>query len=210
MVDFVLDDSGDWIARLSCGHSQHVRHRPPFQERDWVLAEETRRARLGTYLLCPLCDRAELPEGLRLLRTSPSWDNESAPSAIAKFHHLAEGTWAIITVEDGQMRFVTRGEVVINQLVDKSSPQVILPGLDHSVEFIGPVQFTIDYFSVEKGDPAGPVDVSAMHPAQESPADVRSKEGGESACFVDMVCTICGAAFESDPHVHRIGFDLGP
>ena len=50
------DDAGDWVAELACGHGQHVRHRPPFQLRTWVLEEEGRRARLGTPLECPLCD----------------------------------------------------------------------------------------------------------------------------------------------------------
>ncbi len=203
MVDFVLDDEGDWIARLTCGHSQHVRHRPPFQERSWVLDAEGRRARLGTYLSCPLCDRAELPKGLRPLRRSPAWDNETAPSAIKMFHHLAEGTWGVITVEDGQMKYLTNGEVVLNKFVDKKSPQAIPPGLDHCVEFTGPVHFTIDYLSVERDDSRDPVDASTLHFARESLASVGPEVGGESACFANVVCTVCGAVFESDPHVHR-------
>ncbi len=203
MVDFALDDEGDWIARLTCGHSQHVRHRPPFQDRTWVLDAETRRARLGVFLLCPLCDRAELPRGLHPLRRSPAWDNETAPSAIKMSHHLAEGTWGVITVEDGQLKFVTNGEVVMNQLVDKNSPQAIPPGLDHSVEFIGPVLFRIDFFSVERDDSRDPVDASTLDSAREIPTRVGSEEGGESACFANVVCTLCGAVLESDPHVHR-------
>lgn len=53
------DDAGDWVAELECGHAQHVRHEPPFQWREWVLRPETRAARIGTPLRCPLCDRAE-------------------------------------------------------------------------------------------------------------------------------------------------------
>jgi Protein of unknown function (DUF3565) len=56
IVGFHRDDHGDWVAELSCGHSQHIRHRPPFELRPWILDDETRNARLGTARDCPLCD----------------------------------------------------------------------------------------------------------------------------------------------------------
>lgn len=192
MVDFILDDDRVWIARLSCGHRQHVRHNPPLQERAWVLDETTRRERLGTCLLCPSCDRAELPEGLRFVRKSPMWDRDTAPTATRSFHHLADGTWGVLTVEVGQVRFVTHGEVVMNQLVDQSCLQAIPPGLDHLVKFVGPVRFSIDYLSVERGCSASLLDELT---------NVTSDEGGESACYGNLVCADCGAILDSDSHV---------
>ena len=44
------------MARLECGHDQHVRHDPPLVYRDWVLDEQTRQARIGMVLNCVLCD----------------------------------------------------------------------------------------------------------------------------------------------------------
>jgi hypothetical protein len=55
IVGFRRDDGGDWIAELSCGHRRHVRHRPPFESRPWVVDEAERRARIGTPLACGLC-----------------------------------------------------------------------------------------------------------------------------------------------------------
>lgn len=55
IVGFRQDEHGDWIVGLSCGHSRHVRHAPPFQLRPWVLDEESRRQRLGTEIECGLC-----------------------------------------------------------------------------------------------------------------------------------------------------------
>lgn len=49
------DPDGEWVAELDCGHSQHVRHDPPWQVREWILSEETRREHLGTLLACRLC-----------------------------------------------------------------------------------------------------------------------------------------------------------
>ncbi len=56
IVGFHQDDAGDWIAELSCGHTQHVRHRPPFFDRPWVLTEHGRAARIGTPIECSDCD----------------------------------------------------------------------------------------------------------------------------------------------------------
>ena len=53
---FEQDDAGEWIAILACGHRQHVRHRPPWQERPWVLTTEGREGRIGTPLECRICD----------------------------------------------------------------------------------------------------------------------------------------------------------
>ena len=61
IAGFHQDDQGDWVAELSCLHNQHVRHRPPFQERPWVVTEAGRAGRIGTELDCPLCDRGEPP-----------------------------------------------------------------------------------------------------------------------------------------------------
>ena len=62
ITGFHRDDEGDWVAELSCGHNQHVRHNPPFVQRPWVIREAGRAGRLGTLLPCPLCDRAAGPE----------------------------------------------------------------------------------------------------------------------------------------------------
>ena len=42
IAGFHQDSEGDWVAELDCLHTQHVRHRPPFQERPWILTEAGR------------------------------------------------------------------------------------------------------------------------------------------------------------------------
>jgi hypothetical protein len=56
IVGYHQDEVGDWIAELACGHRRHVRHRPPFELRPWVVEPEGRRGRLGTLLGCGVCD----------------------------------------------------------------------------------------------------------------------------------------------------------
>jgi len=55
IVAFHLDEQEDWVADLSCGHTQHVRHRPPWTLRPWVLNEKGRSQHLGMVLLCRKC-----------------------------------------------------------------------------------------------------------------------------------------------------------
>jgi Protein of unknown function (DUF3565) len=56
MVGFHRDAQDDWVADLECGHAQHVRHKPPWTNRPWVVTKEGRDARLGQLLECTLCD----------------------------------------------------------------------------------------------------------------------------------------------------------
>lgn len=50
IVDFALDDENHWYAILACGHTQHVRHDPPWQNRPWVITEQGRKEKLGVML----------------------------------------------------------------------------------------------------------------------------------------------------------------
>lgn len=50
IVGFHLDEEGHYVADLACGHGQHVRHDPPWQNRPWVLTEQGRKEKLGVML----------------------------------------------------------------------------------------------------------------------------------------------------------------
>lgn len=62
ITGFHRDAEQHWVARLACGHHQHVRHDPPWFERAWVTTEHGRRAMLGSELACIKCDRGEPPD----------------------------------------------------------------------------------------------------------------------------------------------------
>jgi hypothetical protein len=55
ITGFRQDLDQQWIAELECGHTQHVRHDPPWQVFPWVLHVEGRAAHIGTRLFCRLC-----------------------------------------------------------------------------------------------------------------------------------------------------------
>jgi hypothetical protein len=55
IVGYHVDEEGHWVADLACGHGQHVRHNPPWQNRPWTQSEEGRRRHLGEVLCCRKC-----------------------------------------------------------------------------------------------------------------------------------------------------------
>lgn len=55
IVGFHLDAEHHWVAELSCGHTQHVRHTPPWQNRPWVQTEQGRQEKIGVLLNCKKC-----------------------------------------------------------------------------------------------------------------------------------------------------------
>lgn len=83
ITGFRQDEVGDWIADLACGHSQHVRHQPPFRDNPWVLDAAGREERIGHDLECPLCDRMD---------PSPCDEGGEAPC----FAHLLDDDGTVI------------------------------------------------------------------------------------------------------------------
>jgi len=59
IVGYHQDEEGHWVAELRCGHTQHVRHDPPWQVRPWVTTPEGRESRIGIELDCARCDTAK-------------------------------------------------------------------------------------------------------------------------------------------------------
>lgn len=54
VLTFQLDEAGDWVVALACGHTRHVRHQPPWLNRPWVITEAMR----GQKMRCGWCEQA--------------------------------------------------------------------------------------------------------------------------------------------------------
>jgi tellurite resistance-related uncharacterized protein len=157
IVGFQADPDGDWVADLSCLHRQHVRHRPPFQERAWVLERAGRAARIGTPIECPLCDRSELPAGLVVLGRGGPWDQDSLPAGLLRAHRTAEGRWGRLRVLDGSVdfQFEAQGAPLVH--LAAPSTQAIPPGAPHHLVVTGPVRLELEFW--------GPASDVAAQPA---------------------------------------------
>jgi Protein of unknown function (DUF3565) len=62
IVGFHQDEQDDWVADLSCGHTQHVRHCPPWILRPWVISDDGRKEHLGATLFCKQCEDKSLTQ----------------------------------------------------------------------------------------------------------------------------------------------------
>ena len=55
ITGFHQDEYDHWVADLSCGHSRHFRHDPPWQQREWVTSPQGRKTYIGFELDCKTC-----------------------------------------------------------------------------------------------------------------------------------------------------------
>lgn len=62
IIGYHRDDENHWVAELDCGHFQHVRHDPPWFNREWVTTGEGRKSMIGFELNCKKCDEGTPPD----------------------------------------------------------------------------------------------------------------------------------------------------
>jgi tellurite resistance-related uncharacterized protein len=145
IAGFHEDEHGDWVAELSCLHNQHVRHRPPFQERPWVTTLAGRASRIGAEIDCPLCERFELPAGLRLARTAGPFDADTVPNGLRTAHRIGEGTWGVLRVLDGSVVFTVDEEPATTVSLPAGARHPIPPLVDHHLTIVGAVSLVVDF-----------------------------------------------------------------
>ena len=161
---FHLDDDGDWVADLACGHTQHVRHKPPMQLRPWVLTESGRAAHVGQPLRCLACDMPRLPVEVSHYRSTPMFDEKSVPSGLLQAHQLRAGSWARVVIETGRLLFVFEeasdeglvvGSVSSGASIEPETlafvlrpdfPGIVPPTRPHHIALRGAVRFHIDFY----------------------------------------------------------------
>lgn len=145
ITGFHQDDHADWVAELSCGHGQHVRHEPPFTLRPWVMTGEGRASRLGQQLDCVRCDRLELPDGFLPYKRTAVFDAMSVPRGLLSEHSTKAGVWGRLKVTSGTLNYVLAGDPPQRTEVHAGQSQLIAPEAKHHIELSGPVEFTVEF-----------------------------------------------------------------
>ncbi|WP_093413394.1 MULTISPECIES: DUF3565 domain-containing protein [unclassified Pseudomonas] len=64
ILGFHQDEDGHWVVELSCGHTQHLRHQPPWQSRDWVMDPAQRLEKIGQPFDCGWCAQGSVSDNL--------------------------------------------------------------------------------------------------------------------------------------------------
>jgi tellurite resistance-related uncharacterized protein len=117
------------------------------------------------------------------------------PAGLRRTHRIATGTWGRIVVHDGRLRFVAATSPAIDVELETGAAQAIPPGVDHEVEPLGTVRFTVEFLAVDRGgQPQGRIESSGSESRE--PAD----DGGDPACWARLVCPECGAIVDRGDH----------
>ena len=145
IIRFGHDDIGDWVATLSCGHMQHVRHSPPFINRPWITTEMGRKSKIGETLNCVRCDRFEFPDNFIPYKKTPVFTEESLPSGLKNDHSTKVGIWGKIIVIEGKLQYRVAS---LNTDVElfPGEPGIVLPEIIHSVTPLDMVKFYVEFY----------------------------------------------------------------
>lgn len=145
IIGFGHDDTGDWVATLSCGHLQHVRHTPPFINRPWVTTERGRKSKIGKNLNCVRCDRFEIPDGFVTYKKTPIFTDKSLPAGLKSDHSTKTGVWGKIIVTGGKLRYCVAALDTDVEL-SLNNPGIVVPEVLHSIEPLGAVSFFVEFY----------------------------------------------------------------
>jgi tellurite resistance-related uncharacterized protein len=142
ITGFHLDEEEHWVADLECGHTQHQRHNPPFQAREWVTTSEGREKRLGMPLDCLFCNMPSLPELVERYKQTKVFDEKTVPAALLKDHRTKAGTWGRIVVAEGRLLYTIADE---SWTLRPGVDGIVEPGVAHKVTPQGAVRFHVEF-----------------------------------------------------------------
>ncbi len=143
---FHVDEVGDWVAELRCGHGQHVRHKPPFWTRPWVLTDDGRASMVGAELPCVLCDRFEMPAGFVAYQRTREFDQATIPAALRADHSTKPGVWGVIHVLAGRLRYLVEPPLAGERMLEVDVPGIVVPEVLHRVMPEGDVRCFVEFF----------------------------------------------------------------
>ncbi|HKU40198.1 MAG TPA: DUF3565 domain-containing protein [Polyangiales bacterium] len=144
ITGFHKDSTADWVAELACGHTQHMRHRPPWQDRPWVHDDAERARRVGREIECPLCDMPVLPAHVNEYKRTAEFTEQTIPKGLLKDHTTQAGVWARIVVREGALEY-SFGQPRRSFVLDPAHPGIVKPEVPHQVRPLGAVSFRVEF-----------------------------------------------------------------
>ena len=79
-------------------------------------------------------------------KRTPEFDEHTLPAGLRKEHRTKPGVWGVIRVLEGRVRYhvLDPASVVI---LDADHPGLVLPGVPHSVEPVGPMRMFVEFYN---------------------------------------------------------------
>lgn len=102
----------------------------------------------------PIAPRGELPLRSIAYRTIGPFDAPTLPAGLRAEHRLKEGTWGLLELVEGSLRFLWDDERGGADEVAAPATVVIPPQVPHHVEGDGPFVLTIAFHRPEDGSSA--------------------------------------------------------
>ena len=81
-------------------------------------------------------------------RTTPVFDQDSLPDALRRAHNTKAGTWGVIRVLEGRLRYVI-AETGSEQILTPDRPGRVVPQQLHFVEPLGPMRMQVEFYDEE-------------------------------------------------------------
>lgn len=94
-----------------------------------------------------------LPQGLEVYRHTDVFTAATVPRGLLKDHSTKEGTWGVINVIEGQLRYCVtddRRDPFAAILSPGGTPGLVEPTILHHVELLGPVRFYVEFHRAGK------------------------------------------------------------
>ena len=93
----------------------------------------------------PVAPRGDLPSGSVAYRTIGPFGAQSLPKGLRAEHRLKEGTWGVLDLARGSLRFVWDDEQGGSEELTAPARFVVPPQVPHHVEGEGPFELTIAF-----------------------------------------------------------------
>lgn len=93
-----------------------------------------------------------LPDGLTPYKRTPTFTEENIPAGLLNDHQTKEGTWGLICVEEGELRYIVTDPNRTpsdTKLSKDAPPGIVEPTILHRVEPLGSVRFHVEFFRLE-------------------------------------------------------------
>lgn len=92
---------------------------------------------------------AALPDGLEAYRRTDMFTESSVPPGLLRDHNTKAGTWGLIRVSEGRLRYrITdpRRAAAETVLSPQTPPGIVEPTIFHHVEPLGAVRFRVEFY----------------------------------------------------------------
>lgn len=93
-----------------------------------------------------------LPDGVAPYKRTPTFAEDTIPAGLLNDHQTKEGTWGLIRVEKGELRYIVTdprrapSEIILSKAIP---PGIVEPTILHRIEPIGAVRFHVEFWRLQ-------------------------------------------------------------